>query len=115
MKFQSESHPGSFRACCLVAVVSAGLEVVVAQPKGEPSRPGLDSGQPSFESLGENKLVNINNIAYTSDGDELFDIYFACSSTRGEDPLRLTDPERFDKRADPFFTTRNDTPNIFSS
>jgi hypothetical protein len=41
--------------------------------------------------LGENKIVNINNIAYASDGDGVFDIYFACSSSRGEDPLRLTD------------------------
>ena len=65
--------------------------VVVAQPKSETSRPAFDTSEATFELLGENKIVNINNIAYTSDEDRLFDIYFACSSTRGEDPLRLTD------------------------
>jgi hypothetical protein len=75
----------------LLAVVSAGLEVVVAQPKNETPRPVFGTSEATFELLGENKVVNINNIAYTSDGDGVFDIYFACSSTRGEDPLRLTD------------------------
>jgi hypothetical protein len=71
--------------------VSAGLELVVAQPKSETSRPVFDTSEATFESLGENKIVNINNIAYTSDEGGAFDIYFACSSSRGEDPLRLTD------------------------
>lgn len=75
----------------LVTVVSGGLELVVAQPRSETSRPALDTGGATFEWLGENKVINLNNIAYTSDEGQLFDIYFACSSTRGEDPLRLTD------------------------
>jgi hypothetical protein len=74
----------------LVTVVSAGLAVVVAQPKSETSRPMFDTSEATFELLGDNKIVNINNIAYTSDGDGVFAIYFACSSSRGEDPLRLT-------------------------
>lgn len=41
--------------------------------------------------LGKDKFVNINNIAYTSDGDGVFDIFFACSSARGEDALRFRD------------------------
>jgi hypothetical protein len=91
MKLQTRKASRFVSGLLLLAVVSAGLEVVVAQPKGEPSRPAFDPGQATFERLGENKVININNIAYTSDGDGLFDIYFACSSTRGEDPLRLTD------------------------
>jgi hypothetical protein len=75
----------------LFAVVSAGLEVVVAQPKSETSRPLFETSEARFELLGKDKIVNILNIAYTSDGDGAFDIYFACSSARGEDPLRLTD------------------------
>jgi hypothetical protein len=77
----------------LFAVVSAGLEMVVAQPKSGTSRPAFDTSEATFELLGENKIVNINNITYTSDRDGVFDIYFACSSSRGEDPLRLTDPK----------------------
>ena len=75
----------------LLAAVSAGLGVVVAQPKSETPRPASDTSEATFESLGENEIVNINNITYTRDGNGVFDIYFACSSTRGEDPLRLTD------------------------
>jgi hypothetical protein len=75
----------------LTAVASAGLGVVVAQPKSETPRPVFDTSEATFELLGENKIVNINNIAYTSDDDGAFGIYFACSSSRGEDPLRLTD------------------------
>jgi len=75
----------------LVALVSAGLELVVAQTKIETSRPAFDTSEANFELLGEHKLVNINHITYTSDEGGRFDIYFACSSTRGEDPLRLTD------------------------
>ena len=55
------------------------------------SRPALDTTGGTFEWLGDSQFVNINNIAYTSDDDGVFNIYFACSSTRGEDPLRLTD------------------------
>jgi hypothetical protein len=51
----------------------------------------FDTSEAKFELLGKNKIVNILNIAYTIDGDGVFDIYFACSSSRGEDPLRLTD------------------------
>jgi hypothetical protein len=75
----------------LLAVVSAGLQLVVAQPKSETGRPAFDTGQAKFELLGEHKYVNINTITYTSDEGGVFDIYFACSSTRGEDPLRLKD------------------------
>jgi hypothetical protein len=73
----------------LLVAVSAGLKMVVAQPRSETSRPAFDAGEATFELLGENKFVNLDNIAYTSDDEGLFDIYFACSSTRGEDPLRL--------------------------
>src|SRR5262249_48963372 len=76
----------------LVIVVSAGLGVVVAQPKGETPRPAFDASGATFEWLGEHRFVNINNITYANDGGGAFDIYFACSSTRGPDPLRLTDP-----------------------
>ena len=75
----------------LVTVVSAGLELVVAQPKSETSRPAIDTSEATFEVIGEHDVVNINHITYTSDAGGVFDIYFACSSTRGEDPLRLTD------------------------
>ena len=81
----------------LVTVVSAGLELVVAQPKSETSRPAVDTSEATFESLGEHKIVNINHITYTSDEGGVFDIYFACSSTRGEDPLRLTDTKDITK------------------
>lgn len=77
----------------LVIVASAGLGVVAAQPKGETPRPAFDASGATFEWLGENKFVNINNITYTDDEDGVFDIYFACSSMRGPDPLRLTDPK----------------------
>jgi hypothetical protein len=75
----------------LFTVVSAGLELAVAQPKSETSRPGLGTSEASFELLGEHTLVNINTITYTSDEGRMFDIHFACSSSRGEDPLRLID------------------------
>ena len=77
----------------LVTLVSASLKLVVAQPQGGASRPAFDASEPTFVSLGEHTLVNINNIAYTSDEGGVFDIYFACSSTRGPDPLRLIDPK----------------------
>ena len=91
MKFRTRKASWFVSGLLLFAVVSAGLEVVVAQPKSDTSRPVFDTSEATFELLGENKVVNIKNIAYTSDGDGVFDIYFACSSTRGEDPLRLTD------------------------
>ena len=91
MKLRTRKTSWFFLGLLLLAVTSAGLEVVVAQPKNETSRPRFDTSEASFVFLGENKNVNINNIAYTNDENGVFDIYFACSSTRGEDPLRLTD------------------------
>ena len=81
----------------LATVVSAGFKLVVAQPKSETSRPAFDTSKATFEMLGEHKSVNINHITYTSDEGGVFDIYFACSSTRGEDPLRLTDSKDITK------------------
>jgi hypothetical protein len=75
----------------LVTMVLAGLELVVAQPQSGASRPAFDASEVTFVLLGEHKFVNINNIAYTSDEGRVFDIYFACSSARSPDPLRLTD------------------------
>jgi hypothetical protein len=75
----------------LVVVVSAGFELVVAQPQNEASRPAFDPSEATFVLLGDHKIVNVQNIAYASDEGGIFDIYFACSSTRGTDPLRLTD------------------------
>jgi hypothetical protein len=75
----------------LVAVVSAGLELAVAQPRSETSRPASDASPATFESFDEHFYININNVAYTSDEDRVFDIYFACSSSRAPDPLRFTD------------------------
>jgi hypothetical protein len=75
----------------LVAVASAGLQSLVAQPESEARRPAFDTSEATFELLGAHVLVNINNITYTSDEGRLFDVFFACSSSRGEDPLRLTD------------------------
>ncbi|MHC5537306.1 hypothetical protein ACYOEI_03610 [Singulisphaera rosea] len=71
----------------LVAATFAGLEAGFAQSGGGASKSTLDA---NFVSLDSNKIVNINNIAYVSDGGELFDIYFACSAARAPDPLRLT-------------------------
>jgi hypothetical protein len=62
----------------------------MAQPKRETSKPALDTGEATFERLTAHQFVNINNIAYTSDDAEVFDIYFACSAARAPDPLRLT-------------------------
>jgi hypothetical protein len=91
MKLRTRKASWFVSGLLLFAAVSAGLEVVVAQPKSETPRPAFDTSEATFELLGENKIVNINNIAYTSDDDRVFDIYFSCSSSRGEDPLRLTD------------------------
>ena len=81
----------------VVTVVSAGLQLVVAQPNNEVSRPAFDTSVATFEILGEHKNVNINNIAYVSDAGGVFDIYFACSSARAEDPLRLTETKDITK------------------
>jgi hypothetical protein len=91
MKLRTRKASWFVSGLLLLAAVSAGLGVVMAQPKSETSRPVFDASEAAFESLGENKFVNINSIAYTSDRGGAFDIYFACSSSRGEDPLRLTD------------------------
>ena len=91
MKLRTRTASWFVSGLLLFAVVSAGLEVVVAQPKRETSRPVFDTSEANFELLGENKVVNMNNVAYTSDDDTYFDIYFTCSSSRGEDPLRLID------------------------
>ena len=81
----------------LVTVVAAGSGLVVAQPKSETSRPAIETSEANFEVLGEHTIVNLDTITYTSDGAGAFDIFFACSSTRGEDPLRLTDAKDITK------------------
>ncbi len=92
MKFQTRKASWLALGLLLLALVPAGFEVVVlAQPKPESSRPAVDTGEAVFEMLGQNKAININNVAYTSDEGRLFDVYFACSSARAEDPLRLFD------------------------
>ena len=91
MKLRTRKASWFVSGLILLAAVSAGLGVVVAQPKSETSRTVFDTSEATFELLGENKDVNIKNIIYTSDDGRMFDIYFACSSSRGEDPLRLTD------------------------
>jgi hypothetical protein len=102
MKLRTRKASWFVSGLLLVTVVSAGLELVVAQPNSETSRPAFDTSEATFELLGENKFVNINNITYTSDDDGVFNIYFACSSARGEDPLRLTDTKDI-KRAKSYF------------
>ena len=74
-----------------MTMVAAGSGLVVAQPKGETSRPAGETSEGNFELLGEHIRVNLNNVIFTRDEGGFFDIFFACSSTRGEDPLRLTD------------------------
>jgi hypothetical protein len=91
MKWRTRKASWFVLGLLLFVAVSAGLEVAVAQPKSGTSRPVFVTSEATFELLGENKVVNILNITYASDGDGVFDIYFACSSSRGEDPLRLTD------------------------
>lgn len=77
----------------LVILMLFGLELVVAQPQD--GDPGLayDADGVEFTSLGDRLAVNTDNIAYTSDEGGVFDIYFACSSARGADPLRLSRPD----------------------
>ncbi|WP_422931928.1 hypothetical protein [Singulisphaera sp. PoT] len=77
-------------ALVLAALVSASSAWVKAQPQGESSRAPGHSIKTPFVSVGDHFLVNMENVAYVSDGDGKFDIYFACSSQRGGDPLRLT-------------------------
>jgi hypothetical protein len=91
MKLRTQMASWFVSGLFLVTVVSAGLRLVAAQPKSETSSPAFVTSEATFALLGESRFVNINNIAYTSDDDGVFNIYFACSSTRGEDPLRLTD------------------------
>lgn len=93
MKAQTRKASWFVSGLLLFAAVSTGFGVVGAQPKGEASRPAFDTREATFELLGENKFVNINKIAYTSEENRFFDIYFTCSSSMGEDPLRLTDPK----------------------
>lgn len=91
MTFRARKASWFVSGLVLVIVVSAGVKLVLAQPKTETSRPTLGSSEATFEALGEQFVININNVAYTSDGGTVFDIYFACSSARAPDPLRFTD------------------------
>jgi hypothetical protein len=91
MKMRTRKPSWFVSGLLLFAVASAGLEVVLAQPKNETRKPAFAPGEATFERLGQNKIVNTKNIAYAIDLDEAFYIYFACSSERGEDPLKLTD------------------------
>lgn len=86
----------------LVVAASARLELVAAQRGSEAQTSALETGGATFESLGENLSVNLNNIAYTEHGEGFFDIYFACSSSRGSDPLRLVDAKDI-KNAELYF------------
>ena len=81
----------------LLTVVSAGLKFVVAQPNIETSRPAFDTSEATFELLGEHKLVNINNITYTSDEGGVFDIYFACSSVERRGSFKVNRCKRYNK------------------
>jgi hypothetical protein len=89
-----------------LTVVLAGLKLVVAQPKSETSKSPLDSSEATFESLGAGHFVNMNNVTYTTDDGQLFDIHFACSGQRGEDPLRLMNPTDI-KNARSYFDDEN--------
>lgn len=81
----------------LVIVVSSGLELAVAQPKGETKGPASDAREATFQLLGERTLVNTNHIAYTSDEGPVFDIYFACSSARGRGSAKVERYKRYNK------------------
>lgn len=93
----------------LVAATSAGLGAVFAQPGDGASSSALDS---RFIALDGNKLVNMDNVAYVSDGGELFDIYFACSAARTPDPLRLTNAKDI-SRAKAIFNDKSLTKGRF--
>lgn len=97
MNFRVRKASWCVSGLLVITVVSASLQLVVAQPKNDVSRPAFDTSRATFEGLGEHKFINVNNIAYTSDAGGLFDIYFACSSARAEDPLRLTDTKDITK------------------
>jgi hypothetical protein len=75
----------------VVTAVAAGLGVVAAQPERETGRAAFNTHEAAFELLGEHILVNLDNVAYASEEDGLIDVYFASSSRRGPDPLRLRD------------------------
>ena len=81
----------------LVTVVSAGWELVVAQPESETRRPAGDTTDATFELLGYHKIVNISNITYTSDEGGVFDIYFACSSDQRRGPFEVDRCKRYSK------------------
>jgi hypothetical protein len=97
MKFRPRKASWFVSGLLLVIVMSTGLRIVMAQPKSETKSPAFDTSEATFELLGEHKIVNINNITYTSDEGGVFDIHFACSSARGEDPLRLTETKDITK------------------
>ena len=48
-------------------MVAAGSGLVVAQPKGETSRPAGETSEGNFELLGEHIRVNLNNVIFTRD------------------------------------------------
>jgi hypothetical protein len=106
MTMRTRSASWFVSSLLLIVVVSAGFELVVAQPQDGASRPAFDASEVAFVSLGGSKIVNINNIAYTNDDGRVFDIFFACSSTRGSDPLRLTDAKEI-SHARSFFGDEN--------
>lgn len=85
-----------------VVVATAGVELCVAQPRTDTPRTVPESKEATFELLSDDALVNIHNIAYTSDEDGKFDIFFACSSVRNPAPLRLVE-ENDIKRAKAYF------------
>ncbi len=55
MKLRTRKASWFVSGLLLVTVVSAGLELVVAQPKSETSRPAFDTSEATFELL-----VNLN-------------------------------------------------------
>lgn len=93
MKLRARKASWFVSGLLLVAAASAGRGLVVAQPEGEAPKAAFEAGDATFEALATNKFVNVSSITYASDEGTVFDIYFACSSSRGTDPLRLTDPE----------------------
>ena len=112
MTFRTRRPSWFVSVLLLVALVLVGKELVVAQPQSGAARPASDASEATFVSLGEHTIVNPNNVAYTSDEGKVFDIYFACSSSRGTDPLRLTREE--DKiHARSYFNDENRQGNRF--
>jgi hypothetical protein len=86
---RTQKGPWIMAVLLLVILASASFKLVVAQPHSEASSQASDTNETLYLSLGERYHVNPDNVAYTSDNDRFFDIYFACSSVRGECPLRL--------------------------